>query len=466
MNRICRGGSDSSRDRLAPLKVALYYALAAGTWILLSDRILEFIVRDANQLTRLQTAKGGLFVLVSALFLYILARKYLRVVHRREALLMESEERFRSVFQTAAAGMVIMHPDGRIFQANPAFCRFTGFSEEELLQMTIADVTHPEDRDRTREQYLNLAVGRNEIIHYEKRYLTRDGRTVWGHASVACLLGRENAPAYCIGLVQDITDRKRAEEELRETNRELDAFVYTVSHDLRSPLTPIIGFAGFLRHHCRERLDAETDGILAEIEGQGRKMLALLEDLLCLAKVGKLERPLEPTDTREVLRQSLADLAAGIKESGTEIRIIEPLPPIGVPETLLAQIFRNLIGNALQYAGKQGGTVEVGGERLLERVRFFVRDHGPGVPPVERERIFDLFYRGSTGKHLKGTGIGLAIVQKIARLYQGGVWMEETTGGGATFWVEMIDEHSPMQADGRVGVETEKAGFAAPSAAE
>jgi PAS domain S-box-containing protein len=466
MNRIVGGASHSSRDRKTPLKVALYYALAAGTWILLSDWILEFIAGDADQLTPLQTAKGWIFVLVSALLLYVLVRHYLQGVRRREALLRESEERFRSVFLTAAAGMVLMRPDGSIFQANPAFCRFAGYTEEELLQMTIADVTHPEDRDRTREHYQNLSAGREESIHYEKRYLTRDGRTVWGHASVACLIGREDIPAYCIGLVQDITDRKRAEDELRETNRELDAFVYTVSHDLRSPLTPIIGFADFLRQHCRERLDAETDGILAEIEGQGRKMLALLEDLLCLAKVGKLECPLVPTATGEVLRESLADLTTSIMESGAEIRIIEPLPPIGVPATLLAQIFGNLIGNAVHYAGRKGGTVEVGGERQHDRVRFFVRDHGPGIPSEERDRIFDLFYRGSTGKHLKGTGIGLAIVQKIARLYQGSVWVEETPGGGATFWVEMTDESSPIQAARGAGGKTEAAGLAVPPAAE
>jgi PAS domain S-box-containing protein len=436
----------------------LYYAIAAGIWILLSDRILPLIARDADHLTRLQTAKGWLFVLVSALLLYFMVRHYLRAVQRREALLRVSEERFRSVFHTAAAGMVLMRPDGKIFQANPAFCRFSGFAEEELLQMTIADVTHPEDRERTRENYRNLSAGREESVHYEKRYLTRDGRIVWGHASVACLLGRENIPAYCIGLVQDITDRKRAEEELRETNRELDAFVYTVSHDLRSPLTPIIGFAEFLRQHCRERLDAETDGILAAIEGQGKKMLALLEDLLCLAKVGKIVCPLEPAVTGEVLRESLADLADRIMRSGAEVRIIEPLPPIGVPETLLAQIFQNLIGNAVLYAGKAGGPVEVGGERRHDRVRIFVRDHGPGIPAEERERIFDVFYRGSTGNHLQGTGIGLAIVQKIARLYRGGVWVEETPGGGATFWVEMADECTPMLAAGPVGAETEKAG--------
>lgn len=438
----------SSRDRLAPLKAALYYVLVAGSWIFLSDRFLELVARDADRLTRLQTAKGWLFVGVSALLLYVLVRHYLQVVYRREAQLRASEERFRSVFNTAAAGMVLMHPDGRIFQANPAFCCFTGYSEEELQQMTIAEVTHPEDRERTEEFYRRFSAGREESVHYEKRYLTRDDRTVWGHASVACLLGREDIPAYCIGLVQDITDRKQAEDELRETNRELDAFVYTVSHDLRSPLTPIIGFAEFLRQRSRERGDAEMDGLLAEIEGQGRKMLALLEDLLCLAKVGKLECPLKPTDTAEILRESLAELADSVVASGVEIRIVEPLPSIGVPETLLAQVFRNLVGNAIHYAGKAGGIVEVGGERHHDFVRFFVRDHGPGVPWEEREKVFDVFYRGSTGKHLKGTGIGLAIVQKIARLYRGGVWVEETPGGGATFWVEMIDESTSLPATG------------------
>jgi signal transduction histidine kinase len=88
--------------------------------------------------------------------------------------------------------------------------------------------------------------------------------------------------------------------------------------------------------------------------------------------------------------------------------------------------------------------VEVGGGRRHDRVRIFVRDHGPGIPAEERERIFDPFYRGSTGRHLKGTGIGLAIVRKIARIYQGEAKVEETPGGGATFWVTLVDECTPM----------------------
>jgi PAS domain S-box-containing protein len=456
MSRISRGLQPLSRDHLAPLKVALYYCLVGGSWILLSDKLLLLVVQDANQLSRLQTVKGWFFVLVSALLLYWLVGHYLRVVHRREAQLRVSEERFRSVFETAAAGMVLMRPDGGIFQANPAFCCFTGFTEEELVLMTITDVTHPDDRERTLGNYQSLSSGQEESVHYEKRYLTRDGRTVWGHASVACLLGRENLPGYCIGLVQDITERKEAEAALQVAHRELEAFVYTVSHDLRSPLTPIIGYADFLFEQCRDRLNEQELNCLAEISTSGARMVALMEDLLTLAKVGQVERPEEPLDAGEIAREVVRSLVLQNRWDVVSVEV-GSLPSLCVPRTLVVQIFDNLIGNALRYGCTAGGVVEVGGERRGEIARLFVRDHGFGIPAEERGRIFEVFYRGTTGKHTTGTGIGLATVQKIARLFSGRAWVEETPGGGSTFWVEMIDA-LPGSSDNHAAVSEEPSG--------
>lgn len=438
MDRFSLPAFRSSSDRLAPLKVAFYYGLVAAAWILLSDKLLRLFVADVDQLSRLQTAKGWFFVLASGLLLYGMVRHYLRVVQRREAQLRESEERFRSVFLTAAAGLVVMRPDGTIAQANPAFCRFTGYSEAELVRMTIADVTHPDDRELTLQNYQALAAGQEESIHYEKRYLTRDGRTVWGHASVACILGRDNHPSYCIGLVQDIDQRKHAEAALQESNRELEAFVYTVSHDLRSPLTPIIGFAEYLQDSCRERLSEEELDCLAEIARTGMHMVEVMENLLDLAKVGQVARPDAPVAAAEVVDEVLRRHADQIAR--TEVVVaVDALPVLRVPRTLLAQIFDNLIGNALRYGCQPGGRIAVGGERDGERVRFFVRDHGPGIPAEERGRIFEVFCRGSTGNGVQGTGIGLATVQKVARLYGGRAWVEETSGGGSTFRVELLD---------------------------
>lgn len=442
MSRLATELPSSSRDHLAPLKIALYYCLAAGSWILLSDRLLLLVVADAGQLSRLQTFKGWIFVLVSSLLLYWLIWHYLRVVHRREAQLRVSEERFRSVFNTAAAGMVLINPDGGILHANPAFCSFIGFSKEELARMTITDVTHPDDRERTLINYQSLSSGEEESVHYEKRYLTRDGRTVWGHASVACLLDREDLPGYCVGLVQDITERKEAEEALQLVHRELEAFVYTVSHDLRSPLTPIIGYAEFLAEQCRDRLNAQELDFLSEISASGARMVALMEDLLTLAKVGQVERPDEPLDVGEIVAEVIRDLVLQSRTNGISVTV-GSLPSLCLPRTLVVQIFDNLIGNAFRYACTAGGAVEVGGERRDGTARLFVRDHGPGIPAEERGRIFEVFYRGSTGKNTDGTGIGLATVQKIARLFSGRAWVEDTPGGGSTFWVEVVDAPHP-----------------------
>jgi signal transduction histidine kinase len=233
------------------------------------------------------------------------------------------------------------------------------------------------------------------------------------------------------------TEQTKAKEKLAEANRELEAFVYTVSHDLRSPLTPIMGYAELLQDTYKERrLDDQALDFLKEIQIQGNRMMILMEDLLTLAKVGHLERPDEPVDVHEVVRQVLNDLAISIASADIEVRIGE-LPKLRVPEVLLTQIFDNLIGNAVRYAGKEGGPIEVEGKKSGGRVQLFVRDHGSGIQEDERGRIFETFFRGSTGKSVPGTGVGLATVRKIAMLYDGNAWVEETPGGGATFCVEM-----------------------------
>ncbi len=236
-----------------------------------------------------------------------------------------------------------------------------------------------------------------------------------------------------------ISGRRRAEKELREANRELDAFVYTVSHDLRSPLTPVIGYAEFLQNHYRDRLlDEQGMDMLGEIGRQGKRMLGLLEDLLILARVGHLERPTEPVDGNAAVQEVMLGMSSQLATAGITVET-SPLPSLRVPKTLLAQVFDNLIGNAVRYGGEQGGAIEIGGSRRGDVVTIFVRDHGTGIPEQERERVFDLFFRGSTGCKVEGTGVGLATVQKIARLYGGRAWAEETPGGGSTFYVEMTD---------------------------
>lgn len=236
---------------------------------------------------------------------------------------------------------------------------------------------------------------------------------------------------YKLAVCRDVTERKLAHERLIEANRQLDAFVYTVSHDLRSPLTPIIGFAEFLQSEYRDQLDAQGLDLLHDIENQGQRLLALLDDLLALSRVGHLPPPEQPVDTNAVLDQIL--LERGPELAGIEITR-SALPPLSIPESLAFELLDNLVANALRY-GCPGGTgaVEISGDADRDSTQLRVSDHGPGIPESERLRVFDVFFRGSAAKGTTGTGIGLATVQKIVRLYDGQVQILDTEGGGCTF---------------------------------
>jgi signal transduction histidine kinase len=264
------------------------------------------------------------------------------------------------------------------------------------------------------------------------------------HTSLANLLAEEQRH-YADMLEREVEERKLAEERLKISNLELEAFVYTVSHDLRTPLSAIIGHAELLQMLEADNLNNQTLDSLQTIEEQGRRMNGLMEDLLELARVGRLDPPAEEVDTDNVLQTVLEGLEPLIIEKNVTLKIAE-MPTLKVPSSLLAQIFENLIGNALRYGCQTGGIVEVGCELNRDSTRIRVSDHGAGIPTEEREKIFEVFYRGSTGQSERGTGIGLATVKKIAQQYGGDVWYEDTPGGGATFFVQ-LSQSSPVKED-------------------
>ncbi len=169
-------------------------------------------------------------------------------------------------------------------------------------------------------------------------------------------------------------------------------------------------------------------------------MAALMDDLLELSTVGKVKAETETVFTSEIAKEIVGELSVQIGAVGATVKVGE-LPIVKSSKTYFTQIFYNLIGNALHYGCKDNAVVEVGGERIGDKVQLFVRDHGSGIPEKEREHIFEVFYRGNTGKNRSGSGVGLATVLKIVKqLDEGKVWVEETPGGGSTFRIEFTDK--------------------------
>lgn len=232
-------------------------------------------------------------------------------------------------------------------------------------------------------------------------------------------------------LDRELEQRRLTEAELRAANEELDTFVRAVSHDLRSPLTYVIGSAQLLSSELQGRLKASELTLIEGIENQGRSMVKMLEDLLALSSIGHLEQSPQPISTQWLAERVVRDLG---EVPDSQIKI-GSMPTLVAHETQIYQLLLNLIKNALNYGSTNGRPIEVGGHQQDDQVEFFVRDYGPGVPPEEREKIFNVFHRHDPDSDISGTGIGLATVKKVVDFYQGKVWVEETPGGGATFRV-------------------------------
>jgi PAS domain S-box-containing protein len=238
-----------------------------------------------------------------------------------------------------------------------------------------------------------------------------------------------------LAVCRDITVRKQVELDLKETNRELDAFAHSVAHDLRGILAPVVTYMDFLRMTYSEVFEDHILQILGEVERQSERAIALLDDLLDLAQVKQIRLGDQPTDVNLIVDEVVRELE--LEEDDIPEITSEELPPTWLPETLVYQLFTNLLRNACRYAPITAGEVKVGSWDENHRTTYFVRDHGPGVPRKESEIIFDIFYRGKTSSGQQGTGVGLAIVRKIALRCQGQAWVEQTPGGGATFCIAL-----------------------------
>lgn len=255
---------------------------------------------------------------------------------------------------------------------------------------------------------------------------------------------RNGAVVASLVSFMDITERKRAERELRERNAELERFTYTVSHDLKSPLTTIMGFAGAIQHDFVEQRYDRVLGDLKRIEVAAERMTALINDLLELSRIGRIVRQRERVDFGALAQAALAMLVRAITERRAEIIVADGLPAVLVDRDRLVCVLQNLLENALKYMGDQPQPrVEIGMRGAGAERYFYVRDNGMGIDARHHERIFGLFDK--LDPNSEGTGVGLALVRRIIEAHGGRVWLESAGAGqGCTFCFTLPDIPAPL----------------------
>jgi signal transduction histidine kinase len=237
---------------------------------------------------------------------------------------------------------------------------------------------------------------------------------------------------HLVGFAVDITERRKAEEDLKAVNQELESFTYTASHDLKEPLRSLETFSQFLLEDYADKLDDEGKDYLKRIGAGAARMRNLIDDLLALSRISRIKNPYESVDSGQLVKDAVKRLKASLEEKGTKISVDDELPHIHCDATKMKEVFYNLIANAMKYNDKPDPSIEIG---INDQKAFFVKDNGKGVAEEHRDMIFKPFKRGPGAKESSGgSGVGLALVKKIVEEHGGRIWVESEPGKGSTFF--------------------------------
>ncbi len=396
--------------------------------------------------------EGGRVVKVQGALQDITERKHMELELRA------SEERFRSIFEQAGVGVVeVDTTSGRILKANRRFCELLGYSEAELLGMTFQDVTHPDERDRDSGQVNRMEAGQLPEYAVEKRYLRKDGSTVWAGLTARPLRVPGGGSHLAVSIVADITGRKLAEAEVQQLtdtlerrvaertaelerlNQELERFAHAVSHDLRAPLLALSGFSTILREEFGEQIPRAAHTFLDRIDQASHRMAGLIDGLLQLCRASRNDLNRVPVDLSALAETLLADLASGEPRRVVRTRV-EPGMRLNGDPGMLEDVLANLLGNAWKYTGKTADA-RITVDSVLDQERRWIRiqDNGCGFDMAHADRLFVPFERLHRQDEYPGRGIGLATVQRIVQRHGGELKAVSSPGQGASFLLTLPD---------------------------
>lgn len=348
-----------------------------------------------------------------------------------------------AIVENSADAIVTADLEGKIISWNRGAEELYGHAAEEMIGKAVFDL-YPQELKKERRGWTKLLLREGAMRNVRTRIYNKQGKLVDIILSLSLLRDEKGNPVATVGISKDISREVELEEKLREharqleeKNKEVESFLYAISHDLKSPIISVQGYASALLNEYGEKLDEEARFYLERIKKNTELIDDLITDLLELSRVGRITQPYQEVDLGAVLE----DLRQEYARKYTGLRIeVKALPRVRCDRNRIIQVFSNLIDNAAKYMGEQEEPlVEIGCDDTGEEWQFYVRDNGVGIQEEYLSKVFRSFSRipHEETRRVEGTGLGLAIVKKIVEHHKGRVWVESELGRGSAFYFTM-----------------------------
>lgn len=349
-------------------------------------------------------------------------------IRRRQA--EEQVRKLTRAVEQSPVSVVITDTEGRIEYVNPRFTSLTGYAADEVLGQNPRFLKSGEHPREFYEQLWTTILAGNEW-HGEFRNRKRNGELFWELSSISPVRDRDGNVTHFVAVKEDVTERKRLEEERERLISELDAFSHTVAHDLKNPLGAVLGFAELLVADDARLSDKDVSESLAAIGQSARKMHSIIEELLLLAGVRKAKVEEQPVEMAAVVCGALQRLSHMTQEYAPQVVLPKAWPVALGHAPWIEEVWANYLSNAMKYGGKPP-RLELGADTTGDKVRFWVTDNGPGLTPEQQARLFAPFTRLHQVR-ATGQGLGLSIVRRIMEKLGGDAWVESEPGRGSRF---------------------------------